>query len=69
MGISKMTKEHLAIALTLELPVFVVFTKIDLAPINILQENLKIIAKIIKENCAKIPILMKENTDIEKITD
>ena len=31
-GITKMTKEHLGISLALNLPVFIVFTKIDLTP-------------------------------------
>ena len=69
MGISKMTKEHLGIAITLDLPLFVVFTKIDIAPANILNDNLKALAKIMKESCGKIPILIKENTNIEKIAE
>jgi GTPase len=32
MGISKMTKEHLACSLALDLPVIIVMTKIDIAP-------------------------------------
>ena len=32
MGISKMTKEHLGISWALNLPIIVVFTKLDLAP-------------------------------------
>ena len=37
MGISKMTKEHLACALALDLPVFIVLTKIDIAPPDIFK--------------------------------
>ena len=40
MGISKMTKEHLGISLALNLPVFVVFTKIDLAPEKVFNDNM-----------------------------
>lgn len=32
-----MTKEHLGLALALNVPVFVVVTKIDMCPANILQ--------------------------------
>jgi len=69
MGISKMTKEHLGIALTLGLPVFVVFTKIDIAPQTVLNDNLKALAKIMKENCGKIPVLMKDNSDVDRIAE
>lgn len=36
-GIVGMTKEHLGLALALNVPVFVVVTKIDMCPANILQ--------------------------------
>lgn len=36
-GIIGMTKEHLGLALALNVPVFVVVTKIDMCPANILQ--------------------------------
>ena len=36
-GIIGMTKEHLGLALALSVPVFVVVTKIDMCPPNILQ--------------------------------
>ena len=32
MGIQRMTKEHLGISLALKVPIFVVVTKIDIAP-------------------------------------
>ena len=51
MGISKMTKEHLGISLALNLPVFVVFTKIDLAPEKIFNDNMQKIKKIMRQNC------------------
>ena len=39
-GIVGMTKEHLGLALALSVPVFVVVTKIDMCPPNVLQVNL-----------------------------
>lgn len=39
-GIVGMTKEHLGLALALNVPVFVVVTKIDMCPANILQGEL-----------------------------
>jgi GTPase len=38
-GIVGMTKEHLGLALALSVPVFVVVTKIDMCPPNVLQVN------------------------------
>ena len=39
-GIVGMTKEHLGLALALSVPVFVVVTKIDMCPPNVLQVSL-----------------------------
>ena len=36
-GVVGMTKEHLGLALALSVPVFVVVTKIDMCPQNVLQ--------------------------------
>jgi len=32
MGVSRMTKEHIGITMALRIPMFVVITKLDLAP-------------------------------------
>lgn len=69
MGLSKMTKEHLGIAMALELPIIVVFTKTDLAPNAIYMENLKKLGLIMKEHCNKIPILVKTDYDVNKVKD
>jgi len=39
MGISRMTKEHLGITLALKIPFFIIITKIDICPPNILKET------------------------------
>ena len=67
MGISKMTKEHLGISLALNLPVIIVFTKIDLAPENVYNDNIKKILKIMKVNCNKSPLLVKTVEDIDNV--
>ena len=64
MGITKMTKEHLVIAWTLKLPIIICFTKLDLAPENVYQENMKKITTIIKRNFNKIPVQI---TTLEKV--
>ena len=48
MGVIGMTKEHLGLALALNVPVFVVITKIDMCPPNVFQETVKILQKILK---------------------
>jgi len=48
MGVSKMTKEHLGISLALGVPIFVVITKIDIAPAEKYQETLQTLIKILK---------------------
>lgn len=60
-----MTKEHLGLALALSVPVFVVVTKIDMCPPNILQENLKLLYKILKsQGCRKVPVMVKTSDDV-----
>lgn len=55
-----MSKEHLGIALALNVPVMVVVTKIDICPPNILDETIKQITKIMKSPGArKIPTFIK----------
>ena len=43
MGVSRMTKEHIGIAMSLKIPMFVVITKIDLAPENVYTETMNTI--------------------------
>lgn len=64
-GIVGMTKEHLGLALALSVPVFVVITKIDMCPPNILQENLKLLVRILKSpGCRKVPVTVKNADDV-----
>lgn len=65
MGVSGMTKEHLGIALALRVPVFVVVTKIDMCPDNILKETMQQIKKILKSpGSRKIPIVIRNEDDV-----
>jgi GTP-binding protein 1 len=65
MGVSGMTKEHLGIALALRVPVFVVVTKIDMCPENIMEETMLGIKKILKSpGCRKIPIVIRNEDDV-----
>ena len=48
MGMQTMTKEHLGLALVLEVPVFVIVTKIDIAPANVYNKTLENLNKIFR---------------------
>lgn len=60
-----MTKEHLGLALALSVPVFVVVTKIDMCPPKVLDENLKLLIKILKsQGCRKVPVMVRTSDDV-----
>lgn len=64
-GVIGMCKEHLGLALALNVPVFVVITKIDMCPPNVLKETLNLLMKILKSpGCRKIPVLVQNNDDV-----
>lgn len=59
-GMVGMTKEHLGLALCLNLPVFVVVTKIDMCPPNVLESTLRTLTKVLKSSgCRKIPMAVR----------
>ncbi|KAF2161338.1 hypothetical protein M409DRAFT_28375 [Zasmidium cellare ATCC 36951] len=63
-GLIGMSKEHLGIALALNVPVMVVITKIDMTPPHILQQTLTQLTKILKSPGArKIPIFIKNREE------
>jgi len=64
-GIVGMTKEHLGLALALNVPVFVAVTKIDMCPPNVLQETMKLLCRILKSpGCRKIPVIVSNKDDV-----
>lgn len=57
--------EHLGLALALNVPVYVVITKTDMCPQNVLSDTLKLLAKILKSpGCRKIPVFITKEDDI-----
>ena len=59
-GLIGMSREHLGIALALNVPVMVVITKIDICPPQILEQTVTQITRILKSPGArKIPIFIK----------
>ncbi|XP_030202243.1 GTP-binding protein 1 isoform X1 [Gadus morhua] len=64
-GIVGTTREHLGLALALNVPVFVVVTKIDMCPAHILQETLQLLQRLLKSpGCRKIPVLVQSRDDV-----
>jgi len=65
MGVQRMTKEHLGIALALKIPIYIVITKIDIAPADIYKQTLDYITKILKSTgTQKLPVVVRETDDI-----
>lgn len=59
-GLIGMSKEHLGIALALNVPIMVVITKIDICPPQILEQTITQLTRILKSPGArKIPIFIK----------
>ncbi|VDK43117.1 unnamed protein product [Anisakis simplex] len=64
-GIIGMTKEHLSLALSLNVPVFIVVTKIDMCPEQVLAETLKNLDRLMKSpGVRKLPIAMRTMNDV-----
>uniref|UniRef100_A0A5S6QJ33 Tr-type G domain-containing protein n=1 Tax=Trichuris muris TaxID=70415 RepID=A0A5S6QJ33_TRIMR len=64
-GAVGMAKEHLGLALALNVPVFVVVTKIDMCPSSILERSVKMLIKLLKSpGCRKFPIMVQSMTDV-----
>ncbi|KAJ1337362.1 GTP-binding protein 1 [Microdochium nivale] len=63
-GLIGMSKEHLGIALALNVPIMVVVTKIDICPPNILEQTIQQITKILKSPAArKMPIFIRNREE------
>lgn len=52
-GITRMTKEHVGMAIALNVPLFVVVTKVDLCPEPVMKETLKQLSRLLKLPGAK----------------
>ena len=53
MGVLKMTREHLGIIKALRIPFFIVLTKIDICPPNVLERTQREISKLVQKNFKK----------------
>jgi len=63
-GLIGMSKEHLGIAVALNVPIMVVITKIDICPPQILEQTINQITRILKSPGArKIPVFIKNREE------
>lgn len=70
MGVLHMTRKHLKLAMALNLPIFVVLTKIDIAPENIKNNTITTIKKIMEKLSRKRIVKLIENeNDLDKLDD
>jgi GTPase len=61
----RLSSEHLGLALALNVPVFVVITKIDMCPANVLEDTLQLLQKILKSpGCRKMPLMVSTMDDV-----
>jgi len=70
MGVSRMTKEHIGITQALKIPMFVVITKLDLAPANVYNDTLATLSKILKGSfCNLKPLVVKDASNLDKLAE
>lgn len=70
MGVSRMTKEHLGITIALKIPLFIVITKVDIAPKVVHEQTIDTLVKIMKHpNVNKAPIVVKEADDVKTFAE
>jgi GTPase len=68
-GFQKMTREHLGIALALKIPIFIVVTKIDIAPENVYEENMQFLTKMLKSKAVnRQPVKVETEESIASMT-
>lgn len=60
-----MTRQHLGIVTGLELPYFIVVTKIDLAPEQVYRTNMQRLGRMLRERSKGEPILVKDEEGAE----
>ena len=63
MGISRMTREHIRLAIGLEIPIIICLTKIDICPPNVYETTLKVLKRLIHDRLGKKIFHITKNLD------
>lgn len=69
MGVQRMTKEHLGIVISLNIPFFVVFTKIDIAPENVKTSTVESFTKLLTVAVQKKVVKVNSEKDAQSFAD
>ena len=71
MGVQRMTKEHLGIAMALKIPFCIVLTKVDIAPEGIYKETLDTINKLIRMSGGnqRKPMVITKDDDLDQVAE
>ncbi len=65
MGVQRMTKEHLGIVVSLGIPFFIVFTKIDIAPKEVKDKTISHFSTVLKNGLKKTVFNVKSSQDAD----
>uniref|UniRef100_A0A7S2IQL1 Tr-type G domain-containing protein n=1 Tax=Zooxanthella nutricula TaxID=1333877 RepID=A0A7S2IQL1_9DINO len=69
-GFQRMSREHLGIALALNIPIVIVVTKIDVAPQNVFEDNLNMLCRMLRSNAVKRPpVLVRTEDDLQEAAE
>lgn len=64
-GVTRMTKEHVGMAIALNVPLFVVITKVDLCPEPVMKETVKQLTRLLKlPGAKKQPYAVRNENDL-----
>jgi len=63
MGVQRMTKEHLGIVISLNIPFFIVFTKIDIAPEDIKSQTINSFSTLLRKAAQKTVCKVTNNKE------
>uniref|UniRef100_A0A7S3K4J1 Elongation factor Tu, chloroplastic n=1 Tax=Aureoumbra lagunensis TaxID=44058 RepID=A0A7S3K4J1_9STRA len=63
MGVQRMTKEHVAIACALSIPIAVVITKIDMCPQPVLKQTRQTLARCLRQH-QRMPLPVKDDAQV-----
>lgn len=69
MGVQRMTKEHLGIIISLNVPFFIVFTKIDIAPKEVKENTVNTFSNLLKTGLQKTVFHVKNKEDAKASAD
>lgn len=65
MGVTRMTREHMGLAVALRVPIVVVLTKIDMCPPNVLSQTIATLTNLLKmRTVQKVPFGVKNQQDV-----